>query len=52
MKSYKPFPAINEFNNLLSKPENKVHLQTFLDDEFQKMTQVSNIEIIYTVVEE
>ena len=34
MKSCKPFPSIHEFNNLLSKPENKVCLQDFLKDEF------------------
>ena len=29
IKSCKPFPSIHEFNNLLSKPENKIRLQVF-----------------------
>ena len=52
MKLTKPFPAINEFNTILSKPENKWRLQSFLKKEFRKAAQVSNVEFIYCVVGE
>ena len=52
MKSDKPLPSNTEFHKLLSNPANKVRLQKFLEGEFQKKAQLSDKEIIYTVVDE
>ena len=52
MKPKKNVSTATEFHHLLSKPDEKVRLQKFLETEFEKRTYEFNIEIIYTVVGE
>ena len=52
MKARHQFPNPMEFNEILSKPENKRRLQGFLKSQFQNTADVTDIEIIYIVVGE
>ena len=52
MKPDKPFPPNNEFHKILSKPENKVRHQKFLEPFFKKKALAFDIEIVYIVVGE
>jgi len=49
MKAEDKFPSSRDFHPLLSKSENKIHLQAFLQNEFQR-TATTDTEIIYCVV--
>jgi len=50
MKAEDKFPSTRDFHPLLSKSENKIHLQAFLQNEFQRTATTTDTEIIYCVV--
>ena len=50
MKADDKFPSSKDFHALLSKPENKIRLQTCLQKEFQRLAATTGTEIIYCVV--
>ena len=50
MKSKDKFPSNKEFHALLSKPENKLRLQAFIQTAFQNSAKITSTEIIYGVV--
>lgn len=50
MKAENKFPSSKDFHALLGKPDNKIRLQAFLQEEFQKVALTIRTEIVYCVV--
>ena len=50
MKPEIEFPSQKEYNLILTKDENKTRLQTFFETELRKVSQNTEIEIVYTTV--
>jgi len=49
MKAEDKFPSSRDFQALLGKPENKIRLQAFLQNEFKRTAATTDTEIIYCV---
>jgi len=47
MKAEDKFPSSRDFQALLGKPENKIRLQAFLQNEFKRTAATTDTEIIY-----